>query len=321
MGQRETDEGMGPYADPTPGKEPPQVEAIPSGTESAPPGTNEAATAPDSGGPSAGRAKGVDDETDPDSSRKTPAGQPAPPEPAASTDREPEGDAGPSSDTPPEGSTATPPANEVANAVAGRLDGIEARMEKGLGRVLEVFNDKIRYDAAKEKQFDQMHQELQRYRSDLVERTSRPLVHGMIVLHGDIGRLVSDWRRKGENLPLEKWLARFEELREDIEILLDDHGVTAYPQSRGRLFDGKSQKSRGRLFDGKSQTIVATVATDDNVQHGVVAESRRPGFMRGGRILVKERVAVFKVRAPAEPPDGEPQASSDGAAQTTKEED
>ena len=190
-------------------------------------------------------------------------------EPEDATDREPDADMDPTSGVPHE-----------------RLDDIEPLLERHIGRVLEAFNNKVRYDAAKEKHFDRLHQELEQYRSDVLQRASRPLVHGMIGLHGDVGRLVSAWRKEGEEVPLDKWLDRFEELREDIELLLDDHGVTAYG---GNL---------GVPFDGKLQTVVGKVATTDDGKHGTVAESRRPGFEQGKRILVRERVVVFEFQAP-----------------------
>lgn len=225
-------------------------------------------------------------------------------EPEEPADRASDGDMDPPDPAPVE----PPPGNANGETTPDavlleRLDDLEARLERRIGGVLEAFNDKLLYDAAKEKHFDRLHRELAEYRSDVLRRASRPLVHGLIGLHGDVGRLVSAWRRKGEEAPLETWLARFGELREDIELLLDDHGVTAY---RG---------DRGEAFDGRLQTVVATVATDDGGRHGTVAESRRPGFEQDERILVRERVAVFELQetttSESAPPDGAPASKTE----------
>ena len=222
-------------------------------------------------------------------------------------DREPDADLAPTSGAPHGRKPEDADGEDVADAVLlGRLDEIEALLERRIGGVLKEFKDKIRYDAAKERHFDKLHQELEWYRSDVFQRASRPLVLGMIALHGDVGMLVSAWRKKGEDLPLDVWLARFEDLCTDIELLLDDHGVTAY---RGDV---------GKPFDGKLQTIVENFATASERKHGTVKESRRSGFEQEGRILVKERVAVFEFQAPTM--SGEPTAP-EGAGRTDNKED
>ena len=73
-------------------------------------------------------------------------GQRPSPDPGDSTASEPDGNVAPFGGSQPEGSPATPPAEEVANAVAGRLDGIEALTDKWIGGVLGAFNHKLLYD-------------------------------------------------------------------------------------------------------------------------------------------------------------------------------
>ena len=242
-------------------------------------------------------------------------------EPQDTTDRETDADVDPTSGAPHGGKPDDAKDENTTNAVLlERLDGIEALLERRIDRVLKAFDDKVQDDAAeeknillqelaaKEKNFDRLHQELKEYRSDIVQRTSLPLVHGMITLHGDVGKQVSGWREEREDLPLDKWLEEFEKLREDIELLLEDHGVTAYG---GDI---------GKRFDGKRQTVVAKVTTHNKLEDGTVKESRRPGFEQNGQILVKERVAVFEFEFPAPTMSGEP-ASPEAAGQTDNEED
>ena len=168
-------------------------------------------------------------------------------------------------------------------AVVERLEAIEALIETRIGRVLEVFENKLAYDQSKEVQVDRLHEELQGHRSDLVGRTIRPLVRDAIRLHDDIGKLVSalEGDSSGELSP-EEFLRLLEGLQQDVELMLEHNGVEAYREEAGGRFDPGRQK------------ILRTVASGERETEGIVAESVRPGFELGGQVVERERVTVYR---------------------------
>ncbi len=172
---------------------------------------------------------------------------------------------------------------------------IETAIETGIDRILESFEGKLAYDASKQLQIDRLHEELQQHRTDLAARAARPLVHGTIRLHDDIGKLLSALRGKpaGE-LSEEKFFTLLEGLQGDVEIVLRQNGVAAY-------------REPGGPFDPRRQRMLRKVTTNDEELAGTVAESVRPGFEQGAEIIEKERVATYEFEPP---PSGTPSTAS-----------
>ena len=172
------------------------------------------------------------------------------------------------------------------------FERLEDSVAAGFERVLAVFENKLAYDGFKERQIDTLHAELQGYRDDLVAKAARPLVQGMLRLHDDVGRVLSSLRKKDPaELTAERFFRAIEGFREDLEIVLDHHGVEAYSEP-------------GDAYVPQRQRTLETVATSDPERAGQVAHRLRPGFEHGGEILRKEQVAVYVAAAgtAAEPP-------------------
>ena len=208
----------------------------------------------------------------------------------------------------PEASTSTNGERDVPAALAERLDALGALIDARIGRVLEAFEAKIAYDESKQVQVDRLHEELQQHRSDLVGRAVRPLVLDVIRLHDNIGKLVSALREKPrDELSAERFFRLLEGLQQDVELMLEHNGVHAFREETG-----------GRL-DHVRQRILKTVATSDREIGGTVAASVRPGFEQDGRIVERERVAVYRLEAPppatpaGEPPQHAPESSHPAA--------
>ena len=172
-----------------------------------------------------------------------------------------------------------------------RLTAIEMAIKTGVERMLAAFEAKLAYDASKQLQIDRLHEELLQYRTDQMARAARPLVHGMIRLHDDIGKLLSALRAKpADALSPERFFSLLEGLQEDVEIVLGQNGVAAY-------------REPGGPFDPRRQRALKKVGTSENALAGTVAESIRPGFEQGTEILEKERVATYTFDPrPAESP-------------------
>jgi molecular chaperone GrpE len=156
-------------------------------------------------------------------------------------------------------------------------------LESSIGQILSAFEQKLAYDATKQKQIDNLHAELQKHRSDLIARTNRPLVNGLISLYDDVGKLSENIRKKSiEEFDQERFFKAFESIKEDIEILLDQNGVISFSE-------------QGEKFDPKRQHAVRQVKTLDNQLVGTIAERLRLGFEQGNDLIQKERVSVYIV--------------------------
>lgn len=201
--------------------------------------------------------------------------------------------------------------DEIPAALPDAFLRVESAIEAGVERVLDVFERKLAYDAAKQLQVDRLHAELQEHRAGLVNRTARPIVQGMIRLHDGIGKLVASLRSKSaEELSPERFFALLDGLQEDVEIVLEQNGIGAYRQPEG-------------TFDPRRQRALRTVVTHDSQLAGQVAETLRSGFEQGSEILEKERVAVYEFRpapAPDPSPVDSPEPQTQSAPQSADEE-
>jgi molecular chaperone GrpE len=151
----------------------------------------------------------------------------------------------------------------------------------GFDKLSHQFEHKLVYDQTKQQQIDTLHNELQKYRSDLIAKTNRPLVNGIIRLHDDIEKIVAKFETKPkEPLSRDRLIKILLGTAEDIEILLDQNGVLAFQEPL-------------EAFNPQRQRSIRSIATDDAALNGRVAERLRPGFEQGDEILRKETVTVY----------------------------
>lgn len=149
------------------------------------------------------------------------------------------------------------------------------------GRILDAFEQKLAFDAVKEKQLDRLHDELQGYRADLVARAVRPVFQSLIRLHDDLSKVLEALDREDRaNLSPDRLLDLLRGFRDDVELALNHNGVESYREDV-------------QIFDPRRQRALRTVRTTDQTQVGTIAAQVRPGFQLGETILEKERVAVY----------------------------
>ena len=154
-------------------------------------------------------------------------------------------------------------------------------LESGIEKVLKSFEKKLAYDATKQQQIDSLHADLQTHRTDLIARTSRPLVNGLIRLHYDVGKLVANLRKKpAEELDPERFFNAFNDFQDDIEILLDQNGVVSFTE-------------HDENFEPRRQRLVKTIKTSEAHLVGTIAERLRPGFEQIDNLIQKENVSVY----------------------------
>jgi molecular chaperone GrpE len=162
-----------------------------------------------------------------------------------------------------------------------RSDTITELLTKMEERILDAFEQKLAFDASKEKQIDRLHEELQGYRSDLVAKCVRPVLQSLIRLHDDLGKVLDALALEDPSqVTADRVLGLLKGFHQDIELALNHNGVTAY-------------RNESDAFDPRRQKVLRTVNANDQSQVGQIAARVRPGFEHGDTIIEKERVAVF----------------------------
>lgn len=165
--------------------------------------------------------------------------------------------------------------------LAALVERLEVTTAAGFADLRQEFQDRLALDRFKEEQITKLHDELQAYRNDLVNRTARQILQGVIRLHDSLGKVVTALRQKPtEELTPERFFQQLDGFRDDIELLLDQHEVKPF-------------EVIGEELDPRRQTAVNRIPTEDTALVGRVAERLRPGFEQGETLLQKERVAVY----------------------------
>ncbi len=174
----------------------------------------------------------------------------------------------------------TPPPNSEAT-LEERLVELRTALEEKAKRLETAFADKLAFDAHKQSQIDLLHRELQEHKRGLLTQATRPLIAGLVRLHDELGRSAAEVAKGvAEDLGLERFGEILREFQEDVEILLEENGVTAFEEPSVR-------------FDPARQTARRTVPTTDTERAGQIASRLRPGFEKDEKPLMKERVAVY----------------------------
>lgn len=77
--------------------------------------------------------------------------------------------------------------NNESSEMKKHIDAIAETIKAGFLKIHDDFEHKIAYDLTKQRQIDSLHSELQQYKTNLIAKTNRPLINGMILLHDDMG--------------------------------------------------------------------------------------------------------------------------------------
>lgn len=174
--------------------------------------------------------------------------------------------------------------NAVAARVedlAARLDRFEERLGEGFDRLLGEVESRWARDRFREEQVDTLHAELQEYKRDLLGRTVQPVLQGIIRLHGDLAKTVEALQAKDpEELTPERLFRVLDGFHEDLELLLERHGVSRF-------------ETPGEVFEPTRQTALRTEPAPRAEQAGRILARIRPGFEQGDVLLRKEGVAVW----------------------------
>jgi len=167
-----------------------------------------------------------------------------------------------------------------------RLERLEGRLDERFEMLLGELKARWALDRFREEQVDTLHAELQEHKRDLLGRALQPIFQGLIRLHGDLQKTVEALRDKDpEELTVERFFGVMAGFHEDMELLLERHGVTKFEQD-------------GDVFEPARQTALRTEPAPRADLTGRILARIRPGFEQGDILLRKEGVAVW-----ASPPD------------------
>lgn len=154
-------------------------------------------------------------------------------------------------------------------------------VEKKMDHLDREFAGKIRHDTHKEKVIDNLHQELQAYKDDILKKYLKNFVTDIIHVIDNIRRLTSHY---GSLAPSEqdseKLLGLMDGIPSDLEDIFFRQGIKTY-------------RTEENIFDARRQRVLKKIETSDLSKDKTVAESLRPGYEWDGQILRPEMVAVY----------------------------
>lgn len=143
------------------------------------------------------------------------------------------------------------------------------------------FENKILYDAGKDRQIDHLHSELQAYRAGFHFKIIRPLIMDLISMHDDLTGLIEDFSSREEAIPAKQASDNLASFRETIEHVLERHGVNVYTEE-GDLF-----------ISGKQRTLKA-IETPEASQDKQIARRVSRGFEYEQKVLRPELVITYR---------------------------
>ena len=146
-----------------------------------------------------------------------------------------------------------PAPNPEPEAVAASLPAAEEAEDISalLRELLAAFNDKVRFDAGRERIIDRLHAELQEYKDNLVLKVVKSMALDLITLADNLGKWAA--------APKEGTPVSLSDVQGDIEDILDRNGFENYT-------------AEGSRFDPHRQRVLRTVPTEDPALDRCIAE-------------------------------------------------
>lgn len=177
---------------------------------------------------------------------------------------------------------------QLPNDVEQLKEMVMALTEK-LNEMNKLFVDRIAYCEYEQKIIDDMHKELQKYKQDMNFQLVKPILMDIIDMRNSMLMNAKLCQKKPENervIPLDTFLTFAEGDAENI-LLVND--VMIYDAQVGEKFDPAKQRA------------VKKVKTENQEQHGLIADVMGSGYERNGKVLSPLKVAVYVYEKPAEP--------------------
>ncbi|MBR2254703.1 MAG: nucleotide exchange factor GrpE [Candidatus Methanomethylophilaceae archaeon] len=191
---------------------------------------------------------------------------------------------------------------ERIGSMEGELSQIRELIE-GLAAKVSEPPDMSKYVTSKE-QMKTIISTLDKRDSETIDKRFVRAMEQIAVMREDFSKLCAQMREKVDSMPASQVFSSFETYCVDMENILSDAGVTigSFPIQK---------------VDSTHHRIVDVVPTGDEEKNGLVAASHSDGYKLGKRVLLKERVSVYKYveGAPSE------KAAEETDSETTSETD
>lgn len=202
-----------------------------------------------------------------------------------------------------------PPAAEPVPPLDGELAALRAEVS-GLRALTETlradFAEKIRYDEVKERQFTDLHSEVQEHRRGLHQRLLRPVIDDLIRMHDDLREAI-DAGIAARPADADQTFASF------LDSVLEALSRCGVERREPLAVD--TPGGLAPVVDRTSQRVVRSVPTENPDLDRRIARRRRDGFDYDGRVLRPAWVEAYRYTPPAEPADGpEPTVAAGDAA-------
>lgn len=158
---------------------------------------------------------------------------------------------------------------------------IMEKINQSIQEVKEEFDSKVKYDRHKDKIIDELHDELQKYKDDIIHKLLRPVITDIIYTIDNNNKTVQALKQKSlAEIEPEKLMGIIEAQSEDLEDILYRQGVEEFTYVMPE-------------FDPKKQKIVKTVETDEKDKDRTIVKSLKKGYMFEGRVIRHELVEVY----------------------------
>lgn len=144
----------------------------------------------------------------------------------------------------------------------------------------ELINSLIKNQIeVKDRQIDRLHEELESYRQENASKYVDQVMKGIIKVRKDMIRQLSS--DKWDAITVEDIKKEYQYVFEDLSDILEQQNIEAFRTEAGEPFNATVH-------------IPKTEATDNKALDRTVKESMSEGYKKGDRILIPERVAIYK---------------------------
>ena len=134
-----------------------------------------------------------------------------------------------------------------------------------------AFDDKIKYDASRERLIERLHAEVQEYKEDLFLKILKSMALDLVTLHDTLGKWTATDGAASVSLA---------DIQGDVEDVLDRNGFESFVVAE-------------ETFDPRRQRALRKVPTGDAALDKRIAERLRKGFSYQGKVIRPECVAVY----------------------------
>ncbi|CAN2041883.1 molecular chaperone GrpE [Candidatus Magnetomoraceae bacterium gMMP-15] len=154
-------------------------------------------------------------------------------------------------------------------------------VQQQLVHLHKEFQAKLKYDAQKDKIIDNLHKELQEYKSDVVKKCLQSMVMDVIKTIDGMKKLAAHYRSKDpEEKDFINMLKILEIIPSDLEDIFAVQGIFPFTCDK-------------KTFDPVRQRVIKKIETSDQSKDKTIAKSLHSGYEWEGRVIRPEMVAVY----------------------------